>query len=64
MKMADIRKKAQKLGVTGNIVGMKKADLIKAIQRAEGNPDCFGTATTYCDQARCSWREECLPEKS
>jgi hypothetical protein len=62
--MADIRKKAKKVGVSGNVVGMKKTDLIKAIQRAEGNPECFGTASAYCDQAKCSWREDCLPKKS
>jgi hypothetical protein len=64
MKMADIRKKAKQAGVSGRIVSMKRAELIKAIQRAEGNPDCFGTATTYCDQANCSWREDCLGKQS
>ncbi len=40
---------------------MKKADIIKAIQRAEGNFDCFGTATAgYCDQQGCFWITECL----
>jgi len=63
MNIADIRKKAKKVGVAGNTGGMKKADLIKAIQRAEGNPDCFGTATTFCDQAKCCWREDCLGAK-
>ncbi len=44
---------------------MKKADLIKNIQRTEGNFDCFGTATTgYCDQQNCFWITECLILKS
>jgi hypothetical protein len=40
---------------------MRKADLIRAIQRAEGNFDCYGTATEEeCDQEECLWREECF----
>jgi len=31
------------------------------MQRAEGNFDCFGTATgKYCDQGVCSHYAECL----
>jgi len=40
---------------------MKKGNLIRAIQRTEGNFDCFGTATLgFCDQLDCLWREDCL----
>jgi len=40
---------------------MKKETIIRAIQRAEGNFECFGTATAgLCDQANCLWREDCL----
>ena len=40
---------------------MKKAEIIKNIQRTEGNFDCFGTATAgYCDQNVCLWITECL----
>ncbi len=43
---------------TGN---MKKGTIIKAIQRAEGNFDCFGSAKGgICDQTDCLWREDCL----
>lgn len=43
---------------TGN---MKKEPLVRAIQKAEGNFDCFGTATAgICDQIGCIWREDCL----
>jgi hypothetical protein len=38
----------------------KKAELIKAIQKAEGNFDCFGTAYNYCDQGNCLFRKDCL----
>ena len=34
--------------------------LIRSIQRAEGNPDCFGKARGYCDRTDCAWREYCL----
>lgn len=42
---------------------MRKAELIRAIQRAEGNFDCFGRAAgEECDQLECFWREECLTD--
>jgi hypothetical protein len=38
-----------------------KIELIRAIQRAEGNFDCFGTAyDDTCDQAACLWRSDCF----
>jgi hypothetical protein len=40
---------------------MKKGTIIRAIQRAEGNFDCFGTATAgICNQMNCMWRKDCL----
>jgi predicted metal-binding transcription factor (methanogenesis marker protein 9) len=59
MKMNDVVKRAKKLGMKAKAV--KKADLIRQIQRAEGNFDCFGTAVQYCDQWKCCFREDCLP---
>ena len=47
MKMDEIRLKAKALGI--RIKGAKKADLIRQIQKAEGNFDCFGTAQDYSD---------------
>ncbi|OHE60347.1 MAG: SAP domain-containing protein [Thermodesulfovibrio sp. RBG_19FT_COMBO_42_12] len=48
--------------VNGLKVGnMKKENIIRAIQRAEGNNDCFGSANAgICDQFNCLWREDCL----
>lgn len=41
---------------------LTKAELIRSIQKAEGNFDCFGSARDgLCDQHACSWREDCLP---
>ena len=58
MKMTEVRKRAKALGVkTG---GRKKADVIRDIQKAEGNIPCFGTAKGHCDQTACCWREDCL----
>ena len=36
--------------------------LIRSIQRAEGNPDCFGRSHGDCDQLNCEWRQYCLQE--
>ena len=44
-----------------NTSGLSKSELIKEIQRKEGNPDCFGTAYDgVCDQIGCLWREDCF----
>ncbi len=59
MKMQELRAKAKALGLKSTF-GLSKAGLIREIQRAEGNFDCFGTAVAYCDQLRCCFREDCL----
>lgn len=59
MKMQEIREKAKSLGLK-NTFGLSKAELIKRIQRAEGNFDCFGTAKDYCDQVKCCFRDDCF----
>ena len=59
MKMREIRQKAKDLGLK-NTFGLSKAELIRRIQRAEGNFDCFGTTADYCDQSQCCIREDCL----
>ena len=57
--MKQIRSIARKRGITPG--QMVKEDLIRAIQRAEGNFDCYGTATEeLCDQEDCLWREDCF----
>jgi hypothetical protein len=59
MTIKKVRDIAKTKGIkTGN---MKKENIIRAIQRAEGNFDCFGTALDgVCNQANCLWREDCL----
>ena len=50
----------------GSRKGSEKRDfldvkaLIRSIQRAEGNPDCFGKAIDNCDRLGCAWRHYCL----
>ena len=51
--------------LTTKELGLKKnfldvTELIRSIQRAEGNPDCFRRAKGYCDQLGCAWRLYCL----
>ena len=36
--------------------------LIRSIQRAEGNVDCFRTGQAYCEQVECAWRPYCLED--
>lgn len=36
--------------------------LIRSIQRAENNVDCFRKGNKDCDQFDCAWREYCLDE--
>ncbi len=59
MKMRELRQNAKKVGVEFT-PEMGKESIIRAIQRAEGNFDCFGTAVGYCDQEKCCFREDCL----
>lgn len=59
MTMKQIKDIAKEKGV--KVGNMKKDNIIRAIQRAEGNFDCFGTAVAgVCDQMNCLWRDDCL----
>lgn len=39
------------------------AKLIRSVQRAEGNTDCFQKGIVDCDQLGCKWRSFCLEEE-
>jgi hypothetical protein len=41
---------------------LDRTALIRSIQRAEGNPDCFKKGEVCCDQLDCAWRKYCLEE--
>ncbi|MBI5642364.1 MAG: SAP domain-containing protein [Deltaproteobacteria bacterium] len=58
MLMEEVRAKAKGLGIKTSRV--KKMEIIKAIQKAEGNFPCFATADDYCDQVLCCFRQDCL----
>jgi len=58
MTVKELQKKARTLSIKPD--GLKKAQLIRVIQRAEGNLECFGAAIESCDQADCLFRKDCL----
>ncbi|MFZ6017292.1 MAG: SAP domain-containing protein [Nitrospirota bacterium] len=59
MNIKQVKEIARQKGV--KVGNMKKEEIIRTIQRAEGNFDCFGTAAGgICDQADCLWRNDCL----
>jgi len=61
MQMKKIKEIAKK-----NAISAGKAsttELIRAIQRAEGNSDCFATMhVNDCNQMNCLWRGDCKAE--
>ena len=59
MTIKELQKIAKGFGL--KFAGLRKAELIRTIQRAEGNFDCFGKATEYCDQIDCLYLKDCLP---
>lgn len=59
MRLSEIEKKARGAGIKDTWKYSKK-DLIKSIQRKEGNFDCFGTARGDCNQMVCCWRNDCV----
>lgn len=58
MKVAEVREIAAQRGMAAG--RMKKVDLIRAIQKTEGNEACFETGKAgECGQAECLWRADC-----
>jgi hypothetical protein len=54
MKIQAIRTIAEKIGV--KVGSHDKVALIRTIQRAEGNNDCFATSfVRACNQLNCLW---------
>ncbi len=60
MKVTEIRTIARNLGVK-NYSRLNKADLIRAVQVAEGNSPCYQQIID-CGEHQCLWREECQAE--
>ena len=61
MKIAEIRKKAQSLGVEPGKI--KKAELIHTIQLAEHYTPCFGTSNGECGNVECCFLVDCVNVK-
>ncbi len=59
-KLQEVRTIARKMGIDTRNVTM--TELVRAIQRAEGNKDCYMSVEVLkCEQINCLWREDCAP---
>jgi hypothetical protein len=58
MKMKELRQKAKELEVKAG--RMKKVDLVRTIQTAEGNQPCFGKSGGECSEMNCCFRDDCM----
>ena len=59
MTFNEIKKMAKESGI--NSYRMKKTEIIRAIQRAENNIDCYGTErVANCNEDACLWRGDCV----
>jgi hypothetical protein len=61
MSMPEIRTKAKALGLKPGKV--KKAELIHAIQMAEGCMPCFGKSDGQCSYVDCCFMADCFKTK-
>jgi hypothetical protein len=60
MKTDEIRQRGMTLGLTLPS-RVRKGEMIRSIQRAEGYQDCFGAPWRFdCQQFDCCWRADCL----
>lgn len=59
MDIWQVREIAKKMGI--EVTAMKKTELIRAIQMAEGNIYCYATQRSKtCGEEGCIWRDDCL----
>lgn len=59
MKVEEIRILAKGRGLKPG--RLAKTDLVRLLQKQEGNFECFATAIDGdCDQTACLWREDCF----
>ena len=58
MLMKEVQVKAIEIGVKPG--KLKKAELVHAIQAAEGNDQYFGKSNGECPYFDCCFREDCL----
>jgi len=62
MTMPQIREKARELGIKPGKI--KKTELIRIIQQAEGNTPCYGRANGQCPNIDCCFMSDCLKIRS
>ena len=58
MKVAEVKMKAKNLGIAPG--RMRKAELVHAIQLAEGYSPCFGRSNGQCSYDDCCFMADCL----
>ncbi|MEW6443346.1 MAG: SAP domain-containing protein [bacterium] len=59
MRASDVRWIAKTMGIDTS--HMKKAELIRAIQRRKDNVDCYGSIKgRQCEEIACLWRRDCI----
>lgn len=59
MTFQEIQRMAKGMGI--KTYRMKKVDMIRSIQRAENNIECYGTKRVdSCQEQSCLWRSDCL----
>jgi hypothetical protein len=59
MRLTEVQKKASGLGLKDTWKFSKK-DLVRAVQKKEGNSDCFQSGKKSCEQTACCWRTDCI----
>lgn len=60
MKMQELKKYAEELGIPE--IPNRKAELIQAIQKAEGYSSCFGENEGDCAYTNCCFWDDCIAE--
>lgn len=59
MKVQEIKNIVKERGLKPG--RLTKTDLVRLLQKEEGNFTCFGTAVEgECDQIGCMWRDDCF----
>ena len=62
MNITEVRERAAAVGLVG-IGKLRKAELIRKIQQAEGNNPCYEADWRHCcAEMFCCWRDDCLKE--
>ncbi len=62
--LKEVQAMGKELGI--KVAGLKKAELIRKVQEAEGNFPCFQCegAADNCDENGCLWRSECVVDSA